>query len=310
LTRAVDAGFSDAPQRAYLRHEDHDDSACCGAAVSRPDGTGWTEESWNPVTGCSKISPACRHCWAERMARRLQGMGNPRYERGFCVTTHPDLLELPLRWRKPRLVYVSFMGDLFHDDVPDEFVERVFDVMAQASRHRFHVLTKRPARMAQLSPRLPWPANVWAGVTVETSEYLWRVDELRATGAAVKFIVFEPLLGPIEGLDLNGIDWVVVGGESGPGARPMHTDWVRSIRDQCVAAGVPLWFKQWGGVRRKETGRVLDGRVWSQRPWGPKGAGHAAQSASDGDERGGEANGRGGDPAAGQLSFEEFEGSI
>lgn len=224
------------------------------------------EESWNPVTGCTKISAGCDHCWAERMARRLQGIGNARYANGFRVTTHPELLDQPLRWRKPRDVYVSFMGDLFHREAPEEFILRVFDVMVRVPQHRFTLLTKRSARLAELSPRLTWPGNVWAGVTVESAEYQFRADHLRQTGAAVKFLVLEPLLGPIDALDLRGIDWVIVGGESGPGARPIHADWVRSVRDQCVVAGVPFWFKQWGGVRRKETGRLLDGREWTQRP--------------------------------------------
>jgi protein gp37 len=237
--------------------------------MSRSMGMSWSDESWNPTTGCSKISPGCAHCWAERMARRLQGMGQPRYACGFKVTTHEDLLEQPSHWIKPRLVYVSFMGDLFHDDVPEEFIARVFDVMAHAPRHRFHLLTKRAERLVALSPRLPCSANVWAGVSVEDAARAYRLDQLRQTGAAVKYVSLEPLLGPIDDLDLSGIDWVILGGESGVGARPMHIDWVRSVRDQCQAAGVPFYFKQWGGVRRKETGRILDGREWLERPGEP-----------------------------------------
>ena len=232
-------------------------------------GIGWAEESWNPTTGCTKVSPGCAHCWAERMARRLQGMGHARYAHGFRVTTHEDLLARPLRWTKPRLVYVSFMGDLFHDEVPEEFIGRVFDVMEHAPQHRFHLLTKRPARLVRLSPRLPWPANVWAGATVEDAAHLYRAEQLRRCGAAVKYLVLEPLLGPIDALDLLGIDWLILGGESGPGARPLHIDWVRSVRDQCLAAGVPFSFKQWGGARRKETGCELDGRLWTERPAEP-----------------------------------------
>ncbi len=228
--------------------------------------TGWTEESWNPTTGCTKVSPGCAHCWAERMARRLQGIGQARYARGFQVTTHEDLLEKPLHWAKPRRVYVSFMGDLFHDEVPGEFIERVFDVMVRSPRHRFHLLTKRPERLVDLSEGLPWPANVWAGATVEDAAHQWRADLLRRVPATVRYLVLEPLLGPIDALDLRDIGWVILGGESGPGARPLHVDWVRSVRDQCVAAGVPFYFKQWGGVRRKETGRELDGRLWTERP--------------------------------------------
>jgi len=231
--------------------------------------TRWGDESWNPVTGCSKISPGCVHCWAERMAQRLQGMGQARYAQGFAVTTHDDLLDKPLHWAKPRLVYVCFMGDLFHDEVPDEFVGRVFDVMVASPQHRFHLLTKRAERLAAVSAHLPWPDNVWAGVTVEDGAHRDRADLLRRTPAAVKYLVCEPLLGPIDDLDLSGIDWVIVGGESGQGARPMRGDWVRSLRDQCVAAGVAFSFKQWGGVRRRETGRELDGRLWSESPLGP-----------------------------------------
>jgi protein gp37 len=237
--------------------------------VSGRHGIGWAEESWNPTTGCTKVSPGCAHCWAERMAWRLQGMGQQRYACGFQVTTHEDLLEKPLHWAKPRLVYVSFMGDLFHDEVPEEFIGRVFDVMVRAAQHRFHVLTKRPERMAEMSPRLPWPANVWAGATVEDAAHAYRADQLRQTGAAVKYLVLEPLLGPVDALDLTGIGWVILGGESGPGARALHSDWVRSVRDQCLAAGVPFYFKQWGGVRRRETGRTLDGREWLERPEQP-----------------------------------------
>ncbi len=232
-------------------------------------GIEWAEESWNPTTGCTKASPGCAHCWAERMARRLRGMGQERYAHGFRVTTHEDLLERPLHWAKPRLVYVSFMGDLFHQEVPDEFITRVFDVMRRASRHRFHLLTKRPERLAHMSTRLPWPANVWAGATVEDAAHVSRADWLRQTPAALKYLCLEPLLGPVDRLDLTDIGWVILGGESGPGARPLHPDWARSVRDQCLAAGVPFWFKQWGGVRRKETGRALDGREWLQRPQEP-----------------------------------------
>ena len=229
-------------------------------------GIGWADESWNPTSGCTKVSPGCTHCWAERMARRMRGMGVARYSSGFQVTTHEDLLEKPLHWTRPRNVYVSFMGDLFHEEVPDEFIGRAFDVMTRAPRHRFHVLTKRPERLASLSPRLPWPANVWAGATVEDAAHVGRADRLRQAGAAVKYLVLEPLLGPIDDLDLTGIDWVILGGESGPGARPLDADWVRSVRDQCVAAGVAFCFKQWGGLRRRENGRLLDGREWTARP--------------------------------------------
>jgi protein gp37 len=233
-------------------------------------GIEWAEESWNPTTGCTKLSPGCAHCWAERTAWRLQGMGQERYARGFAVTTHEDLLERPLHWVKSRMVYVSFMGDLFHDEVPDEFTVRVFDVMTRAPQHQFHLLTKRPERMARLSARLPWPVNVWAGATVEDEAHAGRADWLRQTPAALRYLVLEPLLGPVDQLDLTGVGWVILGGESGPGARPLHPDWVRSVRDQCLAAGVSFWFKQWGGVRRRETGRTLDGREWLERPERPE----------------------------------------
>lgn len=226
----------------------------------------WTHVSWNPVTGCSKVSPGCAHCYAERMARRLQAMGQPRYARGFEVVAHEESVELPLHWNKPREVFVTSMGDLLHDDVPDDFVIRIFDVMRRAHRHRFQLLTKRSPRLARMAAHLPWPANIWAGVTVERADYQWRIADLRQTGAAIKFLSLEPLLGPIEPLDLGGIDWVIVGGESGPGARPMDAAWVRSVRDQCVHADVAFFFKQWGGAHRRAGGRSLDGRLWSQKP--------------------------------------------
>jgi protein gp37 len=200
------------------------------------------------------------------MARRLQAMGQPNYRNGFEVTLHSHMLELPLRWKQPRTVFVNSMSDLFHKDVPVEFIRQVFDVMGRAPQHRFQVLTKRSERLAKLSGELPWPSNVWMGVTVESNEYVWRIDHLRQTGASIKFISFEPLLGAIAAASLEGIDWVIAGGESGPGARPMNYDWVVSIRDQCLAAGVPFFFKQWGGVNKKANGRTLDGRMWGEVP--------------------------------------------
>jgi len=226
----------------------------------------WTESSWNPVTGCTKISPGCAHCYAERMARRLQAMGQPNYANGFRVSLHEHVLELPLHWKRPRMIFVNSMSDLFHHEVPLEFIEKVFEVMKQATHHQFQVLTKRSERLCQLSPRLAWPENVWMGVSVENADYLFRIDHLRLTGAAVKFVSFEPLLGPVGNCDLRGIDWVIVGGESGPKARPMCPEWVRQIRARCLAANVPFFFKQWGGVFRKRNGRSLDGRTWEQWP--------------------------------------------
>jgi len=229
----------------------------------------WTEVTWNPVTGCTKVSAGCRNCYAERMARRLEAMGNPHYSNGFKPTVHPDALEAPLSWKKSRMVFVNSMSDLFHEDVPSGFLVEVFEVMARAHWHVFQVLTKRAERLAALNPSLPWPTNVWTGVTVEASDYLDRIDCLRMTGAHIKFLSLEPLLGPLPELDLKDIDWVIVGGESGPGARPMKPQWVRSIRDQCFRASVPFFFKQWGGVFRKRAGRTLDGRTWDEMPIAP-----------------------------------------
>jgi protein gp37 len=226
----------------------------------------WTDATWNPVTGCTKISPGCKHCYAERMARRLQSMGQPRYRDGFKLTLQPDVIEQPLTWKKPRLVFVNSMSDLFHDDVPLSYLRRVFEVMATANWHIFQVLTKRSLRLAEVASRLPWPANVWMGVSVESADYTYRVDHLSSVPAAVRFLSVEPLLGPIERLSLNNIDWVIVGGESGPHARRIDPGWVRSIRNDCLLAGVPFFFKQWGGTRKSTTGRVLDGRTWDELP--------------------------------------------
>lgn len=226
----------------------------------------WTEATWNPVTGCTKISPGCKHCYAERMAKRLRAMGQPRYAAGFRVTLQPDLLELPLHWRQARLIFVNSMSDLFHDAVPLEYVQQVFAVMEEARQHRFQILTKRADRLVDLAGELPWPKNVWMGVSVESERYVERIDRLREVPAAVRFLSLEPLIGPLEDLPLEGIGWVIVGGESGPRARPMRPEWVRSIRSQCQGHGVPFFFKQWGGVRKKRHGRELDGRTWDEMP--------------------------------------------
>jgi protein gp37 len=226
----------------------------------------WTEATWNPLTGCDKVSPGCKNCYAERMALRLQAMGQRNYAGGFALALHEHMLDVPLHWKKPRSVFVNSMSDLFHEDVPIEFIQRVFGVMRRASWHRFQVLTKRSTRLAELAPHIDWPANVWMGVSVERSDYAFRIDHLRQTGARVRFLSLEPLLGPLDTLDLRGIHWVIVGGESGPGARPIHEDWVISIREQCLAAGVAFFFKQWGGVNKKKAGRELQGRAWSQLP--------------------------------------------
>ena len=227
----------------------------------------WTHSTWNPVTGCTKISAGCEHCYAERMAKRLQAMGQPRYKNGFQVTLHPEMLELPTRWRKPQMVFVNSMSDLFHEAVPLHFVESGFEVMKTARRHVFQILTKRAERLAALAPELKWPENVWMGVTVESADYLERIDRLREVDAALRFVSFEPLLGPIEAPDLSGIDWVIVGGESGPGARPMLKEWPCGIRDECSALGIPFFFKQWGGFNKKANGRLLDGRTWDEWPY-------------------------------------------
>jgi len=228
----------------------------------------WTESTWNPCTGCSKISTGCKNCYAERMALRLQAAGSPNYKNGFRVTLHEHVLDAPLRWRQPRTIFVNSMSDIFHKDIPFDFIAKVFDVMRKASHHRFQVLTKRSSRLAALAGRLPWPDNVWMGVTVENADYISRIDDLRNTDATIKFISCEPLLGPIPRLALDGIDWVIVGGESGPGARPMNREWAIDIRDQCLAAEVPFFFKQWGGVNKKLAGRKLENKTWDQMPLG------------------------------------------
>jgi protein gp37 len=226
----------------------------------------WTESTWNPLTGCTKISPGCKHCYAERMALRLKAMGQRNYVNGFSLTLHESALELPLRWKKPQTIFVNSMSDMFHQRVPQDFILRAFDVMNRAHWHRFQVLTKRPDRLASLSERLNWSENIWMGVSVESDAFADRIDLLRQTGAAVKFLSLEPLLGPLDDLLLDEIDWVIVGGESGPGARPMNPEWVTSIRDQCVDARVPFFFKQWGGVQKKRFGRILNGRTWDEMP--------------------------------------------
>lgn len=226
----------------------------------------WTESTWNPLTGCTKISPGCKHCYAERMAKRLQAMGQPNYINGFKLTMHEHVVERPLEWKTPQVIFVNSMSDLFHKDVPLEFIQRVFDTMKRAHWHQFQVLTKRSERLAELSPYLEWTDNIWMGVSVENEKYTFRIDDLRKTGARIKFLSVEPLIGPISKMNLKGINWVIVGGESGPGARPLEREWVVSIRDQCLKAKVPFFFKQWGGVQKKKTGRLLDGRTWDQMP--------------------------------------------
>ncbi len=226
----------------------------------------WTESTWNPLTGCSKVSPGCQHCYAERLAKRLQAMGQPNYANGFRLTLHEDVLRLPLVWKKPQMVFVNSMSDLFHQDVPTEFIQRVFDVMRRADWHEFQLLTKRSRRLLQMDRQLNWPPNVWMGVSVENQDYASRIADLLGTGAKTKFVSFEPLLGPVGDCALQGIDWVIAGGESGPGARPLDAHWVAQIRNLCQEAGIPFFFKQWGGTNKKKAGRLLDGRTWDEMP--------------------------------------------
>ena len=226
----------------------------------------WTEATWNPLTGCTKISPGCKHCYAERMAKRLMAMGQSNYANGFRLTLQEQMLELPLTWKKPRTVFVNSMSDLFHKSVPANYIERVFKVMNAAHWHQFQVLTKRSERLLEISSCLAWTPNIWMGVSVENYDYTFRIDHLRQTDAQVKFLSLEPLLGPLQNLNLKGIDWVIVGGESGPGARSMNPEWVKQIQVQCNQAKVAFFFKQWGGVHKKKTGRQLNGRTWDELP--------------------------------------------
>jgi len=229
----------------------------------------WTEASWNPVTGCTKASPGCQNCYAERLAKRLQAMGQPNYRDGFRVVLHPHALDAPLNWSRSQLVFVNSMSDLFHEDVPLDFIRKVFAVMTRARQHNFQVLTKRAERLEELAKKLPWPSNVWIGVSVESADYAYRIEHLRHVPASTRFISFEPLLADAGHLDLTDIHWAIVGGESGPGARPMEPEWALAIRDQCQDQSVPFFFKQWGGVHKKKAGRLLDGRVWDEYPARP-----------------------------------------
>ena len=226
----------------------------------------WTEMTWNPVTGCTKISPGCANCYAERMTKRLTAMGAARYRDGFELRVHEDALTAPLSWKSPRKVFVNSMSDLFHKDVPLPFIQHVFDVMARCPQHQFQILTKRAARLRQVASALNWTPNIWMGVSVEDQKRARRAEELRHIPAHVRFLSVEPLLGPINALPLDGIHWVIVGGESGPGARPMNPEWVDSILRQCRARGVAFFFKQWGGVQKHRTGRTLRGRTYDEMP--------------------------------------------
>jgi len=226
----------------------------------------WTEATWNPVTGCSKISAGCKYCYAERMALRLRAMGKPQYANGFQLTLQPKALEIPLGWRSPRTIFVNSMSDLFHEGVGLAFTKKVFEVMNKCPQHTFQILTKRPQVAANLAPFLTWTPNIWMGTSVEDDRVLHRIGSLRTIPAKVRFLSIEPLIGPLPRLPLVGIHWVIVGGESGPGAREMKVEWVRQLRDRCLQRGVPFFFKQWGGINKKKTGRLLDGRNWDDMP--------------------------------------------
>ncbi len=234
----------------------------------------WTEVTWNPTTGCDRTSPGCDHCYAMTLAKRLKAMGQPKYQNdgdprtsgpGFDVTVHPDTLDLPFTWHAPKTVFVNSMSDLFHERVPEDFIRRVFDVMKATPQHQYQVLTKRSHRLRAIADQLEWPSNVWMGVSVENQKYAFRTRHLKEVPAAVRFLSVEPLLGPVE-LDLDRIDWVIVGGESGIGARPIDPIWVRVVRDRCAETNTAFFFKQWGGRTPKQNGRILDGATWSELP--------------------------------------------
>jgi protein gp37 len=243
--------------------------------MSDKSGIEWTEATWNPTTGCDQTSPGCDNCYALTLAKRLRAMGQPKYQNdgdprtsgpGFKLTVHEDTLATPYSWKQPRLIFVNSMSDLFHPDVPVDFIRSVFEVMSETPQHTYQVLTKRSKRLASVGKKLDWPPNVWMGVSVETERYAFRLDHLREVDAAVRFVSAEPLLGPLPNLDLKGIDWLIAGGESGPNARPMAEWWVRDLRDQCGQAGVAFFFKQWGGRTPKAGGRELDGALHDEMP--------------------------------------------
>jgi len=235
----------------------------------------WTEATWNPVTGCDRVSPGCAHCYALDLSARLKRFGQAKYQKdgvrassgpGFGLTLHPQTLDVPLRWKRPRVIFVNSMSDLFHEEIPLDYIQEVFDVMERADWHVFQILTKRHERLLELAPALPWPSNVWMGVSIENRRFVQRADYLRSVPAAVRFISAEPLLGPLDDLDLNGIDWLIAGGESGPKHRPVKEQWLLDLRDMCSEAAVPFFFKQWGGLRPKSGGRLLESREWNEMP--------------------------------------------
>ena len=229
----------------------------------------WTDETWNPTTGCTKVSAGCKHCYAERIAERLQSMNSPRYVKGFNLALHDDLIDKPRHWRKGRMIFVNSMSDLFHKSVPSEFIERVFNTMNECPQHIFQVLTKRSDRARKFSERVQWSDNIWMGVSVENKNFYHRIADLVEIPARVRFLSCESLLAPLDDLPLDDIHWCIVGGESGPKARPMEASWVRSIKSQCRSAEVPFFFKQWGGVNKKKTGRLLDGKEYDELPFLP-----------------------------------------
>jgi len=226
----------------------------------------WTESTWNPITGCTKISPGCKNCYAERMAKRLKAMGVDNYFNGFNITLHEHVLDYPIRWKKHQTIFVNSMSDLFHEDVPNSFILKVLDTCRRAHWHTFQILTKRSKRLLEIESIVKWPENVWLGVSVENSDFIERIYHLQNTTAIIKFISCEPLIGPLPYLPLTNIDWIIVGGESGPYSRPISVKWVQDIRDQCLNNGVPFFFKQWGGTNKKKNGRILDGRIWDELP--------------------------------------------
>lgn len=226
----------------------------------------WTESTWNPLTGCTKISPGCKNCYAERMSKRLQSMKVENYKNGFELTIHNHVLNHPLAWKRPQMIFVNSMSDLFHKDVPIEFILSVFDVMRKANWHIFQLLTKRPERLSEINQLIDWPDNVWMGTSVENQDYVNRIDFLRESDAFIKFLSLEPLIGPIDKIDLGKIDWVIVGGESGPKSRPMKMEWVVKLKELCKTQDVPFFFKQWGGFNKKKNGRLLEGKTWDEYP--------------------------------------------